>query len=275
MAEGKEKGWISVYRKIEDGWLWKEKPFSKGQAWIDLLIMANHQNNKFLLGNEIMNVKRGELITSIRKLGERWGWSRCKTKTFLDLLERDLMIVKKSDSKKTTLSIVNYSDYQDLKDSEKATNKPRLGHEKAALKPRNDTNNNDNNVNNENNDNNDNKYKENFTTNPLLKSTLLDFVDMRKRIKAPMTDKAIKILVNKLKGLSADEEMQIKILEQSIMNGWKSIYPLKEEPVIVDKNKPGYISGNNINVKRGIELLKKYEKEEAEGTEGGKSVWDV
>lgn len=107
------KGWISLHRQVWDNWVWKDKPFSKGQAWIDLLLMANHEDKKVLIGNQLITVKRGSFVTSIRKLCDRWGWSNTKVRSFLSLLEQDGMLIVKSDAKKTTLTIANYSDYQD------------------------------------------------------------------------------------------------------------------------------------------------------------------
>ena len=107
------KGWISLHRQIWNNWVWEDKPFSKGQAWIDLLLMANHEDKKVLIGNQLITVKRGSFVTSIRKLCDRWGWSNTKVRSFLSLLEQDGMLIVKSDAKKTTLTIVNYSDYQD------------------------------------------------------------------------------------------------------------------------------------------------------------------
>lgn len=107
-----DKGWIKLHRNIQDHWLWQEKPFDKRSAWIDLLLMANHKDNKFLLGSELIEVKRGSFITSEYKLMDKWGWSKTKVRNFLKLLEDDKMITKVSDRKKTTLTIVNYNDYQ-------------------------------------------------------------------------------------------------------------------------------------------------------------------
>ena len=61
--------------------------------------------------------------------------------------------------------------------------------------------------------------------------TYSDFKNMRKNIKKPMTERAEKILLTKLKKLTGEnnEELAIKILEQSILNNWQDIYPLKEE----------------------------------------------
>ena len=61
--------------------------------------------------------------------------------------------------------------------------------------------------------------------------TYSDFKNMRKNIKKSMTERAEKILLTKLKKLTGEnnEELAIKILEQSILNNWQDIYPLKEE----------------------------------------------
>ncbi len=115
-------GWIKLHRQIQGHWLWlSEKPFDKRSAWIDILLMVNHEDKKILLGNELIEVKRGSRVTSIRQLCDRWGWSNTKVKNFLNLLEKDGMLVVKSDSKKTTLTVVNYSGYQDWNDAENDT----------------------------------------------------------------------------------------------------------------------------------------------------------
>ncbi len=137
-------GWISIHRKIQDHWLWQEKPFDKRSAWIDLLLMANHKDNKFLLGNELIEVKRGSFITSEYKLMDRWGWSKTKVRNFLKLLEDDKMIIKISDRKKTTLTIVSYNDYQVLE----TTKEPLKDYRETTKEPHKNPNNNDNNDNN-------------------------------------------------------------------------------------------------------------------------------
>jgi hypothetical protein len=137
--ESKDKGWIALHRSIQNHFLWDDKPFSKGQAFIDMLLLSNHKDNKFLFGNSFIEVKRGSFITSELKLMERWGWSKSKVRAFLNVLEKDSMIVKKSDRKKTTITIVNYSVYQDLQ----TTEKPIKNHRKTTKEPLKDTNNND------------------------------------------------------------------------------------------------------------------------------------
>ncbi len=145
------KGWISLYRSIQDHWLWQEKPFSKAQAWLDLLLSANHQDKKIVFDSNLVEVKRGEFITSIRKLCERWGWSNSKVKKFLETLQLDGMITYKSDTKKTTINIVNYNVYQPSSDAENVTETSQKHHRSITETSQKHTNNNDNNDNNDNN----------------------------------------------------------------------------------------------------------------------------
>ncbi|CAI6265614.1 MULTISPECIES: Replication protein O [Bacillus subtilis group] len=113
-------GWIKLHRSVQDHWIYQEKrKFSKYEAWLDLLMMASHKDNKFVLGNELYEVKRGQFISSIRKLGERWSWSNTKVTQFLDLLRKDEMIDFKKDTKKTLITIVNYGVYHDSEEEKK------------------------------------------------------------------------------------------------------------------------------------------------------------
>lgn len=109
------QGWISVHRSIYDNWIWSDtEQFDKRSAWIDLLLMANHEDNKVLIDGQLKIIKRGQRITSINKLAKRWKWSRKKVTNFLQTLEEDDMIIlKKEQGKYTTITIVNYSFYQD------------------------------------------------------------------------------------------------------------------------------------------------------------------
>ena len=170
-----EIGWIKLHRKIRENPFWEEQPFDKARAWIDLILSANHDPNKFLLGNEMVSVDRGSFITSEKKLMAKWGWSKSKVRAFLSLLEKQSMIVKKTDSKKTILEIQNYSIYQDNQRSDyvqitsdlrsdyvqkkttleahdsyitgdyETAKEPQKNRKKTAKEPQKDTNNNDKN----------------------------------------------------------------------------------------------------------------------------------
>lgn len=60
-----------------------------------------------------------------------------------------------------------------------------------------------------------------------LRDLYLEYIKMRKLIKAPMTDRALEMLIHKVESLETDVERQKKLLETAIVNNWKSVYPLK------------------------------------------------
>lgn len=112
------EGWISIHRQLQEHWIWKSKePFDKRSAWIDLLMLANHQTEKIEFDKGFIEVERGQRITSLEKLAKRWKWSRHKVSDYLNQLEQDGMLVQVRDNKKTLISIENYDKYQIQKET--------------------------------------------------------------------------------------------------------------------------------------------------------------
>lgn len=185
-----DKGWISLHRKFREHPLWEASyPKSKAEAWIDILLMARHkpEPEKKILGNEVVEYRRGEFITSQKKLMKQWGWSKSKLVAFLKLLQEEQMLNVSTDSKKTRLSVINYDTYQrnetgfkeedasvrktfaqrsdnvragtqkktglnpsnnDTYDYKETAFRPRSDRKPTAFRPQSDTNNNGNNANN-------------------------------------------------------------------------------------------------------------------------------
>lgn len=231
-------GWMPIYRRLQDHWLWDDKPFAKGQAWLDLLLLANHNENEFLFGNQIIKNEVGSFITSELKLADRWGWGRKKVRLFLELLEKDQMIIKKGDNKKTTISIVNYSIYADYE----LAKEQQKNNEGTSREHQRNTNNNNNNINNINNIKKERKKASSYDailsniSDDSLRELYLEYIKMRKMIKSPMTDRALTMLIKKVNNLEPNSiERQKQLLETSIVNNWKSVYPLKEEQKIETK----------------------------------------
>lgn len=74
----------------------------------------------------------------------------------------------------------------------------------------------------------DSLIKNNFE-NEELKQTVYEFIKMRKTIKKPLTTRGLELMINKLKKMTSNINEQIQILNNSIMNNWLGIFPLKEE----------------------------------------------
>ena len=99
-----------MHRKILDHWVWQNEKYLK--AWIWFLLRANHDDNKVLIGADLIEIKRGEFITSLNNISAHTKMTMQSTRTFLTLLEKDEMIVKKSTSKLTKITVLNYDSYQ-------------------------------------------------------------------------------------------------------------------------------------------------------------------
>lgn len=106
------EGWIKLHRKVKEHWLYQERPFDRYHAWDDIMLSVNHEQKQFLHGNKLLTVKPGQVVTSLRKLGERWGWNQEKVRRFLNLLVSDGMIDIRCDTTMTVITIENWSFYQ-------------------------------------------------------------------------------------------------------------------------------------------------------------------
>lgn len=67
-------------------------------------------------------------------------------------------------------------------------------------------------------------------TSEELKQTYRDYIEMRNKIKAPMTARALRTLINKVNSLETSIDGKCALLETAILNNWKSVYAPKEEP---------------------------------------------
>ena len=87
-----------------------------------------------------------------------------------------------------------------------------------------------------------------YTENNSLVEAIKDFIKMRKTIKKPVTDRGLKMILNKLDQYGDNDLEKIEILENSIMNCWQGVFELKNKKVptaIGTQNK-------NINVNPSI-----------------------
>ena len=238
-------GWIKLYRQLQDCWIWLDKePFDKRSAWVDLLLTANHSDKKILFNGELITIKRGQILTSVRKLSAKWKWSVNKVYRFLKLLESDEMLQKESDKDRTLLTIVNYSIFQCCEytnensngntngntnehtsetQTETPTNTP-TEHKQECKEYKNDKN-----VKNENKERKGQAVY--YPNDELLNNAFKEFLTMRNKIKKPLaTKQALTRMMNKIEKLSGgDNDLAIKILNQSTDHCWQDVYELKSD----------------------------------------------
>lgn len=167
-------------------------------------------------------VDRWSFISSELILMKKWKWWKSKLRAFLDILEKDEMIVKKSDSKQTAFFLLNYDKYQ-IKET---TKRPRADHRQTASGLPSDTNNNDNNSNNGNNK--ETIYISEFSKEfqELYGSWLKD----RKARRKPVTDVAMTLQLQRCRLWW--EQKSISIIKKAIEKWWTGLddYESKDIP---------------------------------------------
>ncbi|CAI3549065.1 MULTISPECIES: hypothetical protein [Clostridium] len=241
------EGWIKLYRCLMSKAIWTSSTAKQKVILITLLMMANHEGREWEWQGKQFKAMPGQFVTSAASIIKKAGKdiTRQNVRTALEKFKKYEFLTYISTNSGLLVTIQNWELYQDTNSK---ANQP-INHEVTNPQPTPNqqvtTNKNDKNV------KNDKKYiyiKE-FTEDKELRQTIIDFMKMRDKTKFPMTDRALKIMLNKLKDLSSDTKTQIKILERSIEHSWKTVYPLPKEGEAdgVDRNRK---SGQDNETKR-------------------------
>ena len=212
-------GWIKLHRKLLDNPV-VMKDSDHLAVWIYLLLNASHTEYPVLFGGKKISLKAGQLITGRKSIASTLGISESKVRRVLDLFEIDQQIDRQRSNKNSLVSILNWDKYQifDQQIDQQATNKRPTTDQQVT------TNKNNKNI------KNIKECKEIIYSDvPELNETIIAFIDYRKSIKKPMSDRAITLLLGKLNKMSNSVQEQIEILNQSILNGWQGIFPLKSD----------------------------------------------
>lgn len=106
------KRWIKLYEGIRDSSVWSDSV--RLRAWIDILFRANYKDKEWFRNGQIVKVKRGQFVTSTRKLAAAW---QCSQNTAIRILKQFSnlgMISYDCHSLRYTLvTVVKYGDFQD------------------------------------------------------------------------------------------------------------------------------------------------------------------
>lgn len=110
---GKKDSYFKVNRSLLDHPLWLSEPFTKGQAWVDLIGLAAFKDHTNYYNGHRQEIHRGQLFVSSAFLEKRWKWSRNKVRAYLKDLVKDGMCVVQGTTEGTTITIENYAFFQD------------------------------------------------------------------------------------------------------------------------------------------------------------------
>jgi DNA-binding transcriptional regulator YhcF (GntR family) len=228
------EGWIKLNGKILK-WEWWDDPVT-AHLFVHILLKANWKDGRW----RGIDVPRGSFITSTEKLANETGLSIQQIRTALKKLEETGEVNKQTTSRYTHIFVQNYCLYQDEQQAkqqakQQANNKQITNKQQANNKQATTIEDNiyTNKTKEEGKTLKDNKtYKDGvfFPNDEKLNSAFADFVDNRKKLRKPMTDKAIDLQIKKINELSGgDNDKAIALIENAIMRGWLSVFPIKEQ----------------------------------------------
>tara|TARA_Y100000310_G_scaffold153791_1_gene153290 strand:- start:7192 stop:8244 length:1053 start_codon:yes stop_codon:yes gene_type:complete len=124
----RRRGFILIDRNLLDHPLYKKKPFDHTHAWLDILMLASFKDRRVYWMDDIVELKRGQLVTSLRYLANRWGWSTTKVRKAISRWTKAGSIKTHAEHTTGTLiSVIEYERYQriSLEDGAPKTNTPR------------------------------------------------------------------------------------------------------------------------------------------------------
>lgn len=115
MADG---GWIKVYRKIRQSFVWTDA--NQLKLWLLILMKASHDGNRFLFNGQQVDVTSGQLVTGAHALAFEFNngvprdnqvaWR--KVWRWVKRFENEGMLTIKSNNKYSVITVVNYPQYQ-------------------------------------------------------------------------------------------------------------------------------------------------------------------
>lgn len=212
---------IKLYKKMLD-WEWYDDP-NTCRLFIHCLLKANWKSGSW----HGINYEPGQFITSLPSLAAETKLSVRQVRVALDHLKMTGELTDFRQSNCRVITVNNWNEYQgnDRPNVKRVTDKRQTCDRPVTV---------------------DKEYKEreegkelknNTPYNPpeyypndeILNKAFSDYVAMRKQIKKPLTDRAIELAMKKLDELSnGNNDIAIKIIEQSIMNSWQGLFPLKD-----------------------------------------------
>ena len=197
-------------------------------AFIDMIMEANHNDAKVIIGKERIECKRGQSINSLETWARVFGkkWTIQKVRTFFKMLEDDSMITREGLRKTTRVTICNYDTYQERQqaDNNEITTRQQADNNEITTNKKDKK---------EKNEKNDKEISDALIKNhPFFKDTDFEslwdgWIEVRTKIRAPNTVKALTIAINKLDSMGID--IAKTSLSQSIERGWRGVFEPKLE----------------------------------------------
>lgn len=112
---GDAYGHLKISRKAyESDPFWNEdRVFNRWEAWEDIMQLTAYGRHRKVVAGQLVDLKRGEVLLSIRFAADRWKWGQKKTRIFLELLQEMERIVQVRTTQHGTIyRLPNFDAYQ-------------------------------------------------------------------------------------------------------------------------------------------------------------------
>jgi DNA replication protein DnaD len=196
--------------------IWKQSTPEQKAILVTILCMVNHDTEEWEWNGKKYLCRPGQKITSLQSIAQEAGKgiSIKNVRTAIERFEKLEFLANESTKQNRLITVLNWGLYQSAEEN-RQSNRQTGGKGVATNK----------NVRMKE----DKKNKEYINIGTQLETAIDDFKEFRKKIKKPMTDRAVELLIDKLNKLASDDVTKIAILNQSIVNGWQGVFPLKQD----------------------------------------------
>lgn len=203
-------GWVKLHRCLINKPIFDNANLLK--VWVWCLSKATHSEHDQLVGLQVVKLIPGQFIFGRLKASEDLKMPPSTVWRLINFLKKNESLDIKTNNKYSLVTINNWESYQS--DENKMDTKTDI--KRTTDGQQMDTNKNVKNV--------KNNISTNYSDNNELNESVKSFIEMRKTLKKPMTDKAITMLINKLNKLASNDIEKIEILNQSVLSSWTDIY---------------------------------------------------
>lgn len=241
---------IKIDRKMLE-WEWYKNEHTKN-VFLHCLLKAYWKDTKI----EEKIIPRGSFVSSIGNISEELSLTPMEVRTALKHLKSTNELTSKGTNRNTVFTVTNYDLYQSKEqaeqqtDNKRTTNEQQTDNEQITSKEQtinkplttNEEYKEDKNIKNEEEREECKECKKEiedkpkkkeptvyYTNDELLNSAFKEFLVMRNKIKKPIaTKQALTRMMNRIEKLSGgDNDLAIKILNQSTDHCWQDVYELK------------------------------------------------
>ena len=217
-----DSGWIKVHRKMTE-WEWY-KDQNTSRLFFHLLLTANHEPKRY----RGVDIPVGSLTTSRAALAQQTGLSEQQIRTAIKKLISTGEITSRTTNKYTVITVSNWDLYQasNQQPNQQVTNNQPTNNQQVTTNKK-------------------ERMKEGKKERSIYsakgavdasfqtleaREAMKAYLQMRESMKKPVkTERAYKLLIDKLHKLAKTETEMVPIIDQSIERNWMSFFELKED----------------------------------------------